>query len=72
MDSPMPQAAPPASQPRPVPQAEPARIALGQTIREVTANLGQPDKMVDLGAKKIYLYKDLKITFTEGKVSDVQ
>jgi hypothetical protein len=56
----------------PVPQAEPARIALGQTIGEVTANLGRPDKMVDLGSKKIYIYRDLKITFLDGKVSDVQ
>ena len=30
------------------------------------------DKIIDLGAKKTYVYKDLKITFTDGKVSDVQ
>jgi hypothetical protein len=72
MDLPMPQAAQPALQPKPVPQAEPTRIALGQTIGEVTANLGQPDKVVDLGSKKIYIYRDLKITFLDGKVSDVQ
>jgi hypothetical protein len=33
---------------------------------------GKPDKVIDLGAKKIYVYKDLKITFMDGKVSDVQ
>jgi hypothetical protein len=33
---------------------------------------GKPDKVIDLGAKKIYMYKDLKITFTNGVVSDVQ
>jgi hypothetical protein len=38
----------------------------------VVAGLGQPDKVVDLGSKKIYIYKDLKITFVDGKVSDVQ
>jgi len=27
---------------------------------------------VDLGAKKLYVYKDMKITFKDGKVSDVQ
>jgi hypothetical protein len=27
---------------------------------------------VNLGEKQIYLYKDLKITFINGKVSDVQ
>jgi len=32
----------------------------------------EPDKVIDLGAKKIYVYKDLKITFTDGRVSDVQ
>jgi hypothetical protein len=68
MDPPMPQVAPPALQPKP----EPARIALGQTLNEVTSNLGQPDKVVDLGSKKIYIYRDLKITFLDGKVSDVQ
>jgi hypothetical protein len=73
-------AAPPPPPPPPPPGAsaenqpapQPARIAMGQTIDEVTANLGPPDKMVDLGAKKIYLYKDLKITFVDGRVSDVQ
>jgi hypothetical protein len=25
-----------------------------------------------LGGKKIYIYKDLKITFVDGRVSDVQ
>jgi hypothetical protein len=72
MDPPMPQVAQPALQPRPVPRAEPARIALGQSMDEVKANLGQPDKVVDLGSKKIYIYRDLKITFLDGKVSDVQ
>jgi hypothetical protein len=38
----------------------------------VEAINGKPDKVVDLGAKKIYMYKDMKITFTDGKVSDVQ
>jgi hypothetical protein len=72
MEAPPPPTAPPAPQTRPAPQAPPARIALGQTIDEVTANLGQPEKVVDLGSKKIYFYRDLKITFIEGKVSDVQ
>jgi len=45
---------------------------LGQTPDEVTAALGQPEKIVNLGAKQIYYYKDMKITFVKGKVSDVQ
>src|ERR1035441_6903194 len=50
----------------------PVSISSGQTIEEVAAILGQPEKVVDLGAKKIYVYKDMKITFTDGRVSDVQ
>ncbi len=52
--------------------APPAQIHLGQSIDDVVAALGQPEKIVDLGAKKLYVYKDLKITFVNGKVSDVQ
>jgi hypothetical protein len=52
--------------------AAPPQIQLGQTTDEVVAALGQPEKIVDLGSKKIYVYKDLKITFVNGKVSDVQ
>ena len=36
------------------------------------ANFGQPTKIVKLGAKEIYYYQDLKVTFVAGKVSDVQ
>jgi hypothetical protein len=54
------------------PSSAPRTIQLGQTIDQVQAALGQPDKIVDLGAKKIYVYKDLKVVFTDGKVVDVQ
>jgi len=67
--------APPADpEPRaqPAPSPEPVRIALGQSIEEVRSNLGQPDKIVDLGSKKIYYYRDMKIVFVDGRVSDVQ
>jgi hypothetical protein len=50
----------------------PVRISVGQTIDEVTAALGQPKSVVDLGAKKIYVYRDMKVTFKGGKVSDGQ
>jgi hypothetical protein len=56
----------------PPPAAPPQTISQGQTIEEVTGILGQPTRIVDLGAKKIYVYKDLKITFNAGKVSVVQ
>jgi hypothetical protein len=54
------------------PPAEPQTIQLGQSTDDVIAALGQPDKIVNLGAKQIYVYKDLKVTFLKGKVSDVQ
>ena len=53
-------------------QSEPVSIQLGQTINQVVAALGQPQKKVNLGSKQIYVYKDLKVTFVNGKVSDVQ
>jgi hypothetical protein len=56
----------------PPPPAPATSISLGQSIDDVTAALGQPAKVVDLGVKKIYIYKDMKITFKSGKVTDVQ
>jgi hypothetical protein len=50
----------------------PVRISLGQTIAEVEAALGSPQQIVDLGSKKIYVYKDFKVTFIDGKLTDVQ
>ena len=47
-------------------------FTLGMSIDEVKAIQGEPQKIVDLGSKKIYVYKDLKITFSDGKVSDIQ
>ena len=52
--------------------AQPATIEPGQTIDQVVGALGQPEKMVNLGKKQIYVYKDLKIVFIDGKVTDVQ
>jgi hypothetical protein len=54
------------------PAGPPAEISLGQTIDQVTAILGQPKTVVDLGNKKTYVYKDMKVVFIGGKVSDVQ
>jgi len=53
-------------------QAQPQTVELGQTVDQVVGALGQPDKIVNLGAKQLYVYKDLKVTFMSGKVSDVQ
>ena len=53
-------------------QPEPARVRLGMTTAEVQSALGKPEKIFNLGAKQIYVYKDVKVTFQNGKVADVQ
>jgi hypothetical protein len=65
-------AAPPVAAPPVEAPAEPGKIELGQSLEQVQNILGRPEKMVDLGSKKIYVYKDLKITFVDGRVTDVQ
>ncbi|HYM78720.1 MAG TPA: hypothetical protein VE377_22305 [Candidatus Dormibacteraeota bacterium] len=52
--------------------AEPETIQMGMTTDQVQAAMGKPTKIVNLGPKQIYVYKDLKVTFLNGKVSDVQ
>jgi hypothetical protein len=59
-------------QQQPQQQAEPQTIEKGQSPDQVVAAIGKPDKIVNLGAKQLYIYKDMKITFVNGKVSDVQ
>jgi hypothetical protein len=54
------------------PAAPPATVEIGQTPDQVTAILGQPEKIINLGTKQIYVYKDLKVTFVKGKVTDAQ
>src|ERR1035438_8323102 len=61
-----------AAQQAPQQQAEPQTIEKGQSTDQVQGSLGKPDKIVNLGAKQIWVYKDLKVTFVNGKVSDVQ
>ena len=50
----------------------PVKVSEGQTIAQVTAALGEPQKIVDLGTKKVYVYPDMKVIFKSGKVSDVE
>jgi hypothetical protein len=47
-------------------------VRLGMNPEDVKKTLGSPDKIVDLGVKQIYIYKDMKIVFMDAKVSDVQ
>jgi hypothetical protein len=53
-------------------QGEPQTVQLGMSTDEVQSALGRPEKIFNLGAKQIYVYKDVKVTFMNGKVSDVQ
>ena len=46
------------------------RVYVGQTIDDVIATLGKPDLIVDLGSRVIYVYKDRKIIFANGRVTD--
>lgn len=47
-------------------------IKLGMSPDEVKQSLGNPDKIVDLGPKQVYIYKDMKVVFLNSQVSDVQ
>lgn len=47
-------------------------ISLGQTTKQVEESLGRPERIVNLGSKVTYIYKDMKVIFQDGKVSDVQ
>jgi hypothetical protein len=58
--------------PAPAADAVPPTISTGQSIDEVKATLGSPVDIFNAGNKTIYKYKDMKITFKDGKVSDVQ
>jgi hypothetical protein len=53
-------------------QQDPATVQLGMTTDQVESALGKPDKKFNVGAKQIYVYKDVKVTFQNGQVSDVQ
>jgi len=53
-------------------QSEPQTIEKGMSPDQVQNALGKPDKIVNLGTKLLYIYKDMKVTFVNGKVSDVQ
>ncbi|MBV8818903.1 MAG: hypothetical protein JO022_11140, partial [Acidobacteriaceae bacterium] len=52
--------------------AGPTTIAAGQSFEQVRATLGEPKTMVDLGAKKIWVYPNMKVTFVDGLVTTVE
>ena len=63
---------PPPPPPPPDPVVETKSIEVGQTKDQVTAILGKPDKTFKAGTKEIYQYKDIKVTFVNGKMTDAQ
>ena len=50
----------------------PTTVTLGMSIEQVTALLGRPQVVADLGSKKTYFYGNMKVLFTDGKVTEVQ
>jgi len=67
---PVPEIAPPPP-PADQPAAPPPTVSLGQTKDQVVLAFGQPLRIVKLAKKETYFYKDVKVIFTDGKVSDV-
>jgi hypothetical protein len=62
----------PTTQPFVTQSVSPRSVELGNTPDEVQSVMGQPDKIINLGARVIHVYKDMKIIYVDGKVSDVQ
>ncbi len=54
------------------PTAGTPTVSLGQTIDQVRAVLGPPQQIMNAGAKQIYLYQNVKITFVNGRVADIE
>ena len=54
-------------------QPEPAQLGPGMTVAEVEASQGKPTTILAPSVhKKTYIYKNFKVTFTDGKVTDIQ
>jgi hypothetical protein len=75
-NQPPPPAAPAPAEPTPAPieppPPPPTEVSEGQTIDQVLAALGQPVDKISAGNKVIYIYKNLKVTFVDGKVKEIQ
>jgi hypothetical protein len=63
---------PPPPPPTDAPAGPPPTISVGQKKDDVIAAFGQPTKTVKLGAKEIDYFPGMKVTFTGGKVSNVE
>jgi len=61
-----------ADQPNPQP-SDPVRVGIGMTMAEVESAMGRPATILaPPGNRIIYLYSNVKVTFIDGKVSDIQ
>ena len=58
--------------PPPAPAGPPPTITIGESSDQVLQAMGMPLQMIDLGKKKTYIYKNMKIIFVDDKVSDVE
>jgi len=47
-------------------------LAPGLSMDEAKAIQGEPLRIVEVGNRKVYVYKDLKITFTNGRLTDIE
>ena len=65
-------ASPTQSAPAPSASRGPAVIALGQTPEQVIAMKGQPTNKVAFPTKTVFIYPDMKTTFKNGKLTDVE
>ena len=63
---------PPPPPPPDAPPAAPKTIEKGQTKEVVVAIMGQPSKVIKLSGKEIDVYPDMKVTYINNKVTDVQ
>lgn len=45
---------------------------MGVRTDQVKTAMGTAEKIVNLGPKQIYVYKDLKVTFLGGNVAEVR
>jgi hypothetical protein len=51
--------------------AAPTTVKIGASVAQLIAAMGQPKSIVDGGAKKVYVYSNLKVTIVDGKVSGI-
>jgi hypothetical protein len=56
----------------PTPAVPSVRVPIGESIEDVIATFGLPAQVTSFGSVTIYGYRDVQITFVDGKVTGVQ